>query len=241
MSFDEPIITFDNVWKKYSKSGIFHRSLREDVMRIFSLKQDNLKLAGNEFWALKNISFQIFKGQTLGLYGPNGAGKSTILKLMSDITYPNKGSISVQESVAPLIAMGAGFHFDLSGRENIYVNGAILKMKIKEINKKMESIIKFSGIEEFIDMPVKNYSSGMHLRLAFSIAIHSEASIYLFDEIIGSGGDEEFRKKCFDKIFELKEKKKTIVLVSHDMEVLKNFSNRILFLNKGEITSEEVL
>ncbi|MBF0523319.1 MAG: ABC transporter ATP-binding protein [Candidatus Omnitrophica bacterium] len=240
MSSDMPVIIFDDVWKKYSKSSFFHRSLREDLIKVFSFKE-NAGLVANEFWALKTNSFKIFKGETVGLYGPNGAGKTTILKLIANVTYPNKGTVSVTKSVAPLIAIGAGFHFDLSGKENIYVNGTILGMKIKEIDQKLDSIIKFSGIEEFINMPIKNYSSGMYLRLAFSIAIHSEADIYLFDEILGVGEDKEFQEKCFQKVLELKEKKKTILWASHDLEMLKKFSDRIFFVNKGEITVEDIL
>ncbi|MFZ5800639.1 MAG: ABC transporter ATP-binding protein [Candidatus Omnitrophota bacterium] len=235
MSSDNIAIEFKGVWKKYSRSRIFHRSLREDISRIFSFKENDSRLLNNEFWALKRVNFQIHQGESIGLYGPNGSGKSTILKLIANITYPTQGSVSVTQSVAPLIVVGAGFHPDLSGRENIYVNGAILGMKIKEINQKIPAIIDFSGIAEFIDMPVKNYSAGMYLRLAFSVAIHSDADIYLFDEIIAEG-DEDFQDRCIKKISELKRTRKTIIIVTHYRELMERLANKIYTLEKGELT-----
>ena len=232
----ENIIELSNVWKKYSMSDIFHRSLREDIMNIFS-RQSDKKLKQDEFWALKNINISLKRGECIGLYGPNGAGKSTILKLIAHVTYPTLGTIKVNGSIAPLIEIGAGFHPDLTGRENIYMNGAIIGMSIKQIKEKMGDIIRFSEIENFIDMPVKKYSSGMYLRLGFSIAIHSTAEIYLIDEIL-SVGDEAFQNKCLNKIYELKEKKdKTLIIVSHDRKLLKQITERIIFIEKGDIVN----
>ena len=217
-------------------SDIFHRSLREDIMNIFS-RQSDKKLKQDEFWALKNINISLKRGECIGLYGPNGAGKSTILKLIAHVTYPTLGTIKVNGSIAPLIEIGAGFHPDLTGRENIYMNGAIIGMSIKQIKEKMGDIIRFSEIENFIDMPVKKYSSGMYLRLGFSIAIHSTAEIYLIDEIL-SVGDEAFQNKCLNKIYELKEKKdKTLIIVSHDKKLLKQITERIIFIEKGDIVN----
>lgn len=217
-------------------SDIFHRSLREDIVNIFR-RQSDKKLKQDEFWALKNINISLKRGECIGLYGPNGAGKSTILKLIAYVTYPTLGTIKVNGSIAPLIEIGAGFHPDLTGRENIYMNGAIIGMSIKQIKEKMGDIIRFSEIENFIDMPVKKYSSGMYLRLGFSIAIHSTAEIYLIDEIL-TVGDETFQDKCLSKIYELKGKKdKTLIIVSHDKKLLKQITEKIIFIEKGDIVN----
>jgi len=228
-------IEFENVWKKYSKRTTFHNTLREGILNFitgtFSKDKDD-HLRKDEFWVLKCFNLTVKKGESVGLYGPNGAGKSTILKLIAKVTYPDKGKIIVNGKVAPLIEIGAGFHPDLTGRENIFMNGAILGMSIKEIKSKMEDIIEFSGIREFIDMPVKKYSSGMYLRLAFSIAIHSEADIYLFDEILAVG-DEEFQKKCLKKIIQLKKNhNKTLLFVTHNRQLMEDITDRIVFLKK---------
>ncbi len=221
-------IELKNIWKKYSKRATFHNSLREAIVKIFEPKTDKEKLEKDEFWVLKNFNLTVKKGESIGLYGPNGTGKSTILKLIANVTYPNKGEIIINGKVAPLIEIGAGFHPDLTGRENILMNGAILGMTPKEIKEKEESIIEFSGMREFIDMPVKKYSSGMYLRLAFSVAVHSEADIYLFDEILAVG-DGNFRKRCYDIIKNLRSKGKTLVVISHDLKELKDVVGRILF------------
>ena len=231
------IIELKDVWKKYSKREIFHRSIREDIINILSLKKNHNELKEDEFWALKRFNLKVKNGECVGLYGPNGSGKSTILKLIANITYPTKGNIIVQQKPAPLIEIGAGFHPDLTGRENIFMNGTILGMGIKDIRKKLDSIIGFSEIKEFIDMPVKKYSSGMYLRLAFSIAIYSEADIFLFDEILAVG-DEDFREKCTDKIYQLKSRGKTMIIVTHDRKLMEKIADRIVFMEKGEIRGE---
>ena len=227
-------IKLDNLWKKYYRQNIFHRSLRDDVMSLLHHRKDNSDLHKNEFWALQGIDLEVKKGESIGFYGPNGAGKSTLLKLIARVTYPTKGSVSVNGRVAPLIEIGAGFHNDLTGRENIYMNGAILGMKIAEIKEKMDSIISFSEIEEFIDMSVKKYSSGMYLRLGFAIAIHSEANILLIDEILAVG-DEAFRKKCINKVMELKQNGKTMVIITHNRELMEKVADRIILLEKGRM------
>ena len=233
----EFMISLQNVWKKYSKEQLFHRSLRDDLARVFRPENRHDDLASNEFWALKDVSLSLKKGEAVGLYGHNGAGKSTILKLMAGVTHQTGGSVLKNGSVAPLLEVGAGFHPDLTGRENIFMNGAILGMKIREIKRKMESIIDFSEIGTFIDMPVKKYSSGMYLRLAFSIAIHSDADIYLIDEIIAVG-DAGFQQKCIDKIRGLKAENKTLLLVSHNLELMSQISDRIVTLEKGVILQD---
>ena len=225
-------IEMKNVWKKYSKSATFHNNLREEIVKLFKPKNKD-ELKQDEFWVLKDFNLTVKKGESIGFYGPNGSGKSTILKLISKVTYPDKGEIIVNGKVAPLIEVGAGFHPDLTGRENILMNGAILGMNIKEIKRKERHIIVFSGIEKFIDMPVKKYSSGMYLRLAFSIAIHSDADIFLFDEIIAVG-DEEFRKKCDNTVLGLLKSNKTILIVSHNKKVLEKMTDRIVMFIKRD-------
>ncbi|WP_461834532.1 ABC transporter ATP-binding protein [Desulfothermus sp.] len=227
------MITFKDVWKKYYRHHVFHRSLREDIVNFFKTGSKQ-ELNKNEFWALKGISFEVKKGECVGLYGPNGAGKSTILKLIARVTYPTKGIIEVKGRVAPLIEIGAGFHMDLTGRENIYINGAILGMRIKEIKQKISQIIEFSELGEFIDMPVKKYSSGMYLRLGFSIAIHSEADVFLIDEILAVG-DEAFQEKCLEKVKKLKKQGKTILIVTHNRQLMERVVDRIIFMEKGRI------
>lgn len=230
MSSDNAAIEFCEVWKKYSREAIFHRSLREDLINIFKGRKKT-ELAKDEFWALKQVNFAINAGETVGLHGPNGAGKTTILKLIAGVTYPTKGTVRTKGRIAPLLEIGAGFHPDLTGRENIFVNGTILGMGIRELRRKIDSIIEFSEIWEFIDMPVKKYSSGMYLRLAFSIAIHSEVDIYLIDEIIAVG-DESFQKKCIKKIIELREAGKTLLVVSHSLATIQQLVHRTIFIQK---------
>ena len=234
MFSDQPVITFNRVWKKYLKNHTVHHSLREDIMSIFSgiLRKNTLRV--NEFWALQNINFTINQGEIVALVGPNGAGKSSIFKIIANVTYPTKGEVVINGKVAPIIELGAGFHPDLSGYENIFIYGAILGMKIKEIKQKVRHIIEFAEIREFIHTPVKYYSSGMYVRLAFAIAIHSEADIYLFDEVIAVG-DLDFQDKCFNKIMELRQNNKTIVFVRHDLELIMKFSARVIHINKGKL------
>ena len=231
----ETAICFENVSKVFSKGESHHGTLRDDLRSLFSKKGNPKTLTEDQFFAIKNLTFTISKGESVGLYGPNGSGKSTLLKLIANVLVPTSGTVDINGRIAPLIELGAGFHQDLTGKENIYMNAAILGMSILDINKIMPDVIKFSGLESFIDVPVKKYSSGMYLRLAFSVAIHSKASIFLFDEII-SVGDAEFQQKCFDKIDELIASGKTILLVSHDLSRMKQIVQRIIPLKKGEIT-----
>lgn len=230
------MVELKNVWKKYSTRDIFHKSLREEITNIFA-RAPRDKLDEDEFWALQSINVDVKKGECVGLYGPNGSGKTTILKLIARVTYPNTGEVCVNGRVAPLISVGAGFHPDLTGRENIYTNGTIIGMTIQEIGEKIDSIIEFSEIEKkFMDMPVKKYSTGMNTRLGFSIAVHSSSEIILIDEILAVG-DESFQKKCINKIKDLITSGKTIILVSHDRILMEELTNRILFIKNGEINS----
>jgi lipopolysaccharide transport system ATP-binding protein len=228
-------VEFDHVWKKFRK-GEIHDSLRDLIpaltRRLFSGNHKQ-ELQEQEFWALKDVSFQVKRGEALGIIGPNGAGKSTILKLLSRILQPNKGHIQVNGKLSALIEVGAGFHPDLTGRENIYLNGAILGMKRQEINRKLDEIIAFSGIEDFIDTPVKRYSSGMYARLGFSVAAHVDPDVLLVDEVL-SVGDMSFQQRCMAKMAERIRAGVTVVFVSHNLQAVATLCPRALVLSRGD-------
>ncbi len=190
------------------------------------------------FTALKNINITIKKGETVGLVGINGSGKSTLLKLMTKIIYPTKGQIVTHGKLTSLLELGAGFHNDFTGRENIYFNAAIFGLTKQEIDKRLDTIIEFSELGEFIDNPVRTYSSGMYMRLAFSIAINVDAEILLIDEILAVG-DQHFQEKCFKKLQELKESDKTIVIVSHDLGNIENLCTRAIWINEGVVAMDD--
>ncbi len=217
----EKVLSVKNLTKKYHLGQISAK--------------DFFRKKGEEFTALDNVSFDIFKGERVGIIGANGAGKSTLLKLISRITSPSDGCISVKGKISGMLEIGAGFNGELTGRENIYLNGAILGMSKSEIDSKINEIIDFSECEEFIDTPVKRYSSGMFVRLAFSVAAHLESNIILMDEVLAVG-DSEFQKKCIDKMYSLaKNKGKTILFVSHNMQTIKELCNRCIVLKKGKV------
>ena len=188
------------------------------------------------FWALQNINIKIGQGQTVGLIGENGSGKSTLLKLMTKIIYPTTGEIRTHGRVSSLLELGAGFHPDFTGRENIYINASIFGLSKKEITNRLDSIIAFSELEEFIDSPIRTYSSGMYMRLAFSVAVHVEPKILLIDEILAVG-DVNFQKKCFDKIREFKKKGVTIVIVSHDLKSIEDICDKVIWLDHGKMVT----
>ncbi len=187
-----------------------------------------------EFLALDDISLSINHGQTIGLIGPNGSGKSTLLKLISKIILPTKGEIVVNGPLSALLELGAGFHPDLTGRENIYINAAILGMKKREVDAKLDEIIAFSELEKFIDTPVKNYSSGMYMRLGFSVAVNVNPDILLVDEVLAVG-DQAFQAKCYKVIYDFMKKGKTIIIVSHDLETIADLCSTVVFLKDGKI------
>lgn len=191
------------------------------------------------FTALKNINVTIQKGETVGLVGVNGSGKSTLLKLMTKIIYPTKGQIVTHGKLTSLLELGAGFHNDFTGRENIYFNASIFGLTKQEIDKRIEEIIAFSELGEFIDNPVRTYSSGMYMRLAFSIAINVDAEILLIDEILAVG-DQHFQEKCFSKLQELKMSDKTIVIVSHDLAHIENLCTRAIWINEGVVCMDDI-
>lgn len=190
-----------------------------------------------DFWVLKDINLKVEEGETVGLIGVNGSGKSTLLKLMTRIIYPDKGQVILRGKVSSLLELGAGFHPDFTGMENIYMNAAIFGMTKKEIEKKIPDILAFSEMKDFIDVPVRTYSSGMYMRLAFSIAINVEAKILLIDEILAVG-DEAFQAKCFQKIAKLKEAGMTIVIVSHALGQIIQFCDRAVWLKDGRIQAD---
>lgn len=231
----DPVISFCNVWKKYSKQQVLNNSLREELISVVTGKRCRDELGEGEFWALRDINFSVSKGLCLGLSGHNGSGKSTILKLISNVTYPTRGDIKVHGKVAPLIELGAGMHPDLTGIENIYMNGTILGLSIRELKRKISEIIEFTGLEDFVNVPVKKYSSGMYLRLAFSIAVHSTADIFLFDEVLAVG-DESFQSKCLLRIDEIRQNNGTILVVSHDSMALNRICDNILSLEHGVVS-----
>ena len=183
---------------------------------------------------LKDINLDIKKGETVALIGVNGSGKSTLLKLMTQIIFPNKGTIETKGKLTSLLELGAGFHPDFSGRENIYFNSSIFGLTRKEIDKRLEQIIEFSELQDFIDNPVRTYSSGMYMRLAFSVAINVDADILLIDEIL-SVGDQHFQEKCFNKMRELKREGKTMVFVTHSMDSVRNLCDRAVWLSNGVV------
>lgn len=186
------------------------------------------------FWALQNINFKVEQGEVLGIIGKNGAGKSTLLKILSKITEPTTGTIKLKGRVSALLEVGTGFHPELTGRDNIYMNGTILGMTRKEINQKLDEIIAFSGIEKHIDTPVKFYSSGMKVRLGFSVAAHLEPEILIIDEVLAVG-DFEFQKKCLGKMDDVAKSGRTVLFVSHDMAAIQNLCSRVIVLNKGKV------
>ena len=204
---------------------------------MFELSLVNLKKYMEATLVLKNINFQVYSGENVGMVGVNGSGKSTLLKLMTKIIYPNKGKIETNGKLTSLLELGAGFHPDFSGRENIYFNASIFGLTRKEIDERLNQIIEFSELGTFIDNPVRTYSSGMYMRLAFSVAINVDAEILLIDEIL-SVGDEHFQEKCFKKIEELKSEGKTIVFVTHGMGAVKRFCTRAIWLHKGVIKKD---
>lgn len=191
-----------------------------------------------EFVALKNINLTIKKGETVGLIGVNGSGKSTLLKLMTKIIYPTTGKIVTHGKLTSLLELGAGFHQDFTGRENIYFNAAIFGLTKEEIDKRLDTIIEFSELGEFIDNPVRTYSSGMYMRLAFSIAINVDAEILLIDEILAVG-DQHFQEKCFHKLEELKNSDKTIVIVSHSLDQIEKLCTRAVWIYEGHVEMDD--
>lgn len=225
---EEIVIKFDHVRKQFNKLN--HKTFKEFLPALIRGEK-----TVESFTALNNISFEIKKGETVGIIGPNGSGKSTILKLIAGVMWPTSGKVKVVGKISPLIELGAGMHPELTGSENIYLNGAILGLSQKEIKQCYNSIIDFAEIKEFIDQPIKHYSSGMYMRLAFAIAIHTHPEILIVDEILAVG-DNAFQKKCFDYMEQLKKSEDvTIVFVSHSLGQVEKFCTRAIYINDHKI------
>ena len=227
-------IVVRGVYKRYFRHLKKSLSLRETLQKTLSKGPGPAK---QEFWALKDIDLRVEEGEILGIIGKNGAGKSTLLKVLARITRPTRGRIELNGTVASLLEVGTGFHYELTGRENIFLNGSILGMKRSDIRKKFDQILEFSGVEEFIDTPLKHYSSGMALRLAFSVAAHLSPQILLVDEVLAVG-DAEFQKKCLGKMNEVARGGRTVLLVSHNLAEIRKLCTRCILLDGGEIILE---
>ena len=238
-------VRFEHVSKRFTLHHQRPRSFQDLVIRFFERDGGSLdKPLGRgdapgqeEFWALRDVTFAVDHGETVGIIGPNGAGKSTALKLISRIIEPTSGEIEVNGRVGALLELGAGFHPDLSGRENIYLNGSILGLGRKEIHKKLRDIITFAELERFIDMPIRHYSSGMRMRLGFSVAAHMDPEILLVDEVLAVG-DENFQHKCLDRIMEMRQQGVTICFVSHGLGSVRRLCSRAIWLNDGVVWAE---
>jgi lipopolysaccharide transport system ATP-binding protein len=233
-----PTIRFDNVSKRYQLRRNRPRSFREMFVGRWSRSRNALAAApAGSLWALRDVSFEIEAGETVAFVGPNGAGKSTALKLISRIMLATQGRVTINGRVAALLELGAGFHPDLSGRENVYLSGALAGMGRAEINRKYDSIVDFSELPTFMDLPVKHYSSGMFARLAFAVSIHLEPEVLLVDEVLAVG-DQNFQQKCLDRIAELRRQGVTICVVTHAMEMARRLCNRALWFDHGQLRSD---
>jgi lipopolysaccharide transport system ATP-binding protein len=213
-----------------------YRTLRETITEQFSSnrKQDKVNGPADHIWALRDVNFTVNQGEVLGIVGRNGAGKSTLLKILSRVTEPTTGTVEINGRVGSLLEVGTGFHPELTGRENIYLNGAILGMKRKEIESKFDEIVDFAEVEQFIDTPVKRYSSGMYLRLAFAVAAHLEPEILVVDEVLAVG-DAEFQRKCLGKMTDVAQQGRTVLFVSHNMSAILRLTEETLVIDKGNL------
>lgn len=229
---DDVAIKIEGIGKRYTVGKQVDKSMRGALGNI--LKSASSK--GEDFWALKDISFEVKKGEVIGIIGKNGAGKSTLLKILSQITKPTEGRIEMHGRVASLLEVGTGFHPELTGRENIYLNGTILGMTRKEVKSKFDEIVEFSGVGKFMDTPVKHYSSGMYVRLAFAVAAHLEPEILVIDEVLAVG-DSEFQKKCLGKMRDVANHGRTVLFVSHNMSAVTSLCEKCVYISGGKVKS----
>ena len=223
----EPAIAVDGVSKKFRVFHERNQSLKASVMRGRRARYE-------DFWALRDVSFEVEQGETFGIIGHNGSGKSTMLKCLAKILRPDAGRIALTGSMSALLELGAGFHPELSGRENVYLNAAILGLSRREVEKRFDGIVEFAGLEQFIDTPVKTYSSGMFVRLGFAVAINVEPDVLLIDEVLAVG-DESFQRKCNEKILDFRDQGRTIILVSHGVGQLRSLCSQIVWLDHGRV------
>ncbi|MBK6989944.1 MAG: ABC transporter ATP-binding protein [Bacteroidetes bacterium] len=236
-------IRVENLTKKYilrHEGGQKYVALRDVLTGSVkkAIKGEITLPSKEEFYALNNVSFELQQGERVGIIGRNGAGKSTLLKVLSRITEPTSGRISIKGRVASLLEVGTGFHPELTGRENIFLNGSILGMSKREIQSKFDEIVAFAEVERFLDTPVKRYSSGMYVRLAFAVAAHLEPEILIVDEVLAVG-DSEFQKKCLGKMQDVSSSGRTVLFVSHNMAAIQNLCDKAIFLKKGEVQTIE--
>ena len=227
MTRGEPVITVSNLSKRFRLFHERNQSLKQAVLKGRRSRHE-------DFWALRDVSFEVMRGETFGVVGHNGSGKSTLLKCLTRILQPDGGSVAVTGSISALLELGAGFHPELSGRENVFLNAAILGVPRREIAQRFDDIVAFSGLEHFIDTPVKNYSSGMFVRLGFAVAINVDPDVLIIDEVLAVG-DAEFQAKCGDKIAEFRDRRKTIVLVTHGMSDVVRICQRAAWLDHGTL------
>ncbi|MCA9942287.1 MAG: ABC transporter ATP-binding protein [Anaerolineales bacterium] len=228
----EPIIRFQNVDKRFAFTKEKPQSVMETFIKLFS-RRKGPKQPAESLWAVRDVSFDVLPGQCFGIVGRNGSGKSTILKLIARILRPNNGRILINGRVSALLELGAGFHPDLTGRENIFLNAALLGFDEASTHAYYDRIVEFSELEEFIDMPVRHYSSGMYMRLGFSVAIHMQPDILIVDEILAVG-DQAFQSKCIDAIMKMKESGVTIIIVSHNINLVRTLCTHVLWIDKGD-------
>ena len=233
-----PIISVNHISKQYRLGNIGASTLAADFNRLLGNVFAQKKSKNNDLiWALKDISFEVNQGEVLGIIGKNGAGKSTLLKILSRVTSPTNGDIFIHGRMASLLEVGTGFHPELTGRENVFLNGAIMGMTKSEVRRKFEEIVDFSGVEKYIDTPVKRYSSGMYVRLAFAVAAHLEPEILIVDEVLAVG-DAEFQKKCLGKMQSVSNQGRTVLFVSHNMSAIQSLCPRSILLKSGELVKD---
>jgi lipopolysaccharide transport system ATP-binding protein len=242
----DTVISVENLSKAYQLGVIGTGTFYGDLNRWWARQRgrpdpylkvgqkDHNNRQGETIWALSDVNFEVWQGQALGIIGRNGAGKSTLLKILSRVTAPTSGKVKVKGRIASLLEVGTGFHPELTGRENIYLNGAILGMSRAEINRKFDEIVDFSGVEKFIDTPVKRYSSGMYVRLAFAVAAHLEPEILVVDEVLAVG-DADFQKKCLGKMGDVAHEGRTVLFVSHNMAAISNLCNTCVWIDNGKV------
>lgn len=223
----EPAVVVDGVSKKFRLYKERNQTLKSAIMR-------GRKSVAEDFWAVRDVTFNVPKGSTFGLIGRNGSGKSTLLKTLAKILYPDEGSVTMNGKAASLLEVGSGFHPELSGRENVYLNGSILGLSRKEVKARFDDIVDFSGVRKFIDQPVKNYSSGMYVRLGFSVAIHVQPDILVVDEVLAVG-DGAFRKKSSQKFREFTDSGRTVILVSHSLGQIKEMCDQVAWMEGGRL------
>jgi len=231
-------VLVEDVSKQYRLGQIEHKTmLREMLVGLFKSPFRRSRTPRETIWALRNIGFTIDEGEVVGIIGRNGAGKSTLLKVLSGITYPTSGRIDVTGRVSSLLEVGTGFHEELTGRENVFLNGAILGMRKKEIMRKFDEMIAFAGVEKFVDTPIKRYSSGMKLRLGFAVAAHLESDVLMIDEVLAVG-DAGFQKKCLKAMDDLRSGGRTVLFVSHNMSAIENLCPRTIWIDEGELRED---